>query len=333
MRRNLPVTQRNIPVRQGANILSTTNPKGQITHINEEFIDISGFSRDELLGEPHNIIRHPDMPRAAYEEMWRRLKEGKSWLGAVKNRCKNGDHYWVQAYAIPIVGKNGELTELQSIRSQLDDKAGERAEALYRKLRQAEPDKGPLPATKVNRSLPLPLQLSLLFAVIIGGQAAALPYLEGWFALAVASLAAMAVGVAGVHWLMAPFRKCVLRSRGIIDDLVAEHIFTGRTDDIGSIDLAMTQQGAELDAVVKRLHDVIDSLSGLAEETIKKNSGAHGAVKEQSVATKPLPPQVRKCRRRRERSRRMHPACWIRSNRRARAWPRDRILRKVPDRA
>lgn len=63
MRSNLPVTQQPVEVAASANILSTTNAKGQITHINDEFVDISGFSRDELIGEPHNIIRHPDMPR------------------------------------------------------------------------------------------------------------------------------------------------------------------------------------------------------------------------------------------------------------------------------
>ena len=89
MRINEPVTNREVAVGKDANILSTTNPKGQITHINDEFVEISGFSRDELLGQPHNIIRHPHMPRAAYEEMWRRLKAGEAWLGAVKNRCKN----------------------------------------------------------------------------------------------------------------------------------------------------------------------------------------------------------------------------------------------------
>ncbi len=130
MRLNNPVTQRNTPVTAEANILSTTDAKGRITHINDEFVDISGFTRDELIGEPHNIIRHPDMPRAAYREMWNRLKTGHSWLGAVKNRCKNGDHYWVQAYAIPITDDQGELRELQSIRSQLSPEAQARAERL-----------------------------------------------------------------------------------------------------------------------------------------------------------------------------------------------------------
>jgi len=285
VRINRPVTQKNVPVGQGANILSTTNPKGQITHINDEFVEISGFSRDELIGEPHNIIRHPDMPRAAYEEMWRRLKAGKSWIGAVKNRCKNGDHYWVQAYAIPILGENGELAELQSIRSQLDEKARERAEAAYQKLRAGEPDQGALPPLKVRRNLSLSLKLSLVLSLIILGQGLGMSWEDGMLDGLLESLPGIGIAAAAVHLLMAPFRKSVARSRAIIDDVVAEKIFTGRMDDVGSIDLAMTQQAAELDAVVKRLHDVMGHLGGLAEETIRQSSGAHSAVKEQSMAT------------------------------------------------
>ncbi|WP_416416001.1 PAS domain-containing protein [Klebsiella pneumoniae] len=78
--------------------LSTTSPQSHITYVNPDFIKISGFTEEELLGQPHNIVRHPDMPPAAFEHMWSTLKSGRSWMGLVKNRCKNGDHYWVSAY-------------------------------------------------------------------------------------------------------------------------------------------------------------------------------------------------------------------------------------------
>lgn len=291
MRMNHPVTQKNLAVRQDANILSTTNPKGQITHINDEFIDISGFSRDELIGEPHNIVRHPDMPRAAYEEMWQRLKAGKSWLGAVKNRCKNGDHYWVQAYAIPIFDGKDNLLEFQSIRSRLDEKAQGRAEDLYGRLRADEPDNGPLPDLKLRRDLSLSLKLySVIAAVIVTHSvglfwAGGLSSEERMLPHLLVTLLAIGIGLAAVGWLMTPFRNSVARSRAIIDDVLAEKIFTGRTDDVGSIELALTQQAAELDAVVKRLHDVVHHLGGLAEESIRQSDGAHHAVREQSQAT------------------------------------------------
>ena len=93
MKTNLPVTgvERDYP--DDANILSTTDPKGRITYANAEFVEVSGFSEGELLGKSHNIVRHPDMPPAAFENLWSCLKSGKPWMGIVKNRVKNGDHY------------------------------------------------------------------------------------------------------------------------------------------------------------------------------------------------------------------------------------------------
>ncbi|MGQ0417897.1 PAS domain-containing protein, partial [Bacillus sp. HC-TM] len=111
MRQNLPVTGRNLELPKDANILSTTSPQSHITYVNPDFIKISGFTEEELLGQPHNIVRHPDMPPAAFEHMWSTLKSGRSWMGLVKNRCKNGDHYWVSAYVTPIA-KNGSMHHL-----------------------------------------------------------------------------------------------------------------------------------------------------------------------------------------------------------------------------
>ncbi len=88
MRQNLPVTGRNLELPKDANILSTTSPQSHITYVNPDFIKISGFTEEELLGQPHNIVRHPDMPPAAFEHMWSTLKSGRSWMGLVKNRCK-----------------------------------------------------------------------------------------------------------------------------------------------------------------------------------------------------------------------------------------------------
>ena len=90
MKNNQPVTGVNIDVGVNDNILSTTDLKGAITYINPDFLDLSGFTKDELCGKNHTIIRHPDMPPAAFESLWREVKAGKPWMGIVKNRCKNG---------------------------------------------------------------------------------------------------------------------------------------------------------------------------------------------------------------------------------------------------
>lgn len=119
------------------NILSTTSPQSHITYINPDFIKISGFTEEELLGQPHNIVRHPDMPPAAFEHMWSTLKSGRSWMGLIKNRCKNGDHYWVSAYVTPIA-KNGSIVEYQSVRTKPEPEQVLAAEKLYAQLRSGK---------------------------------------------------------------------------------------------------------------------------------------------------------------------------------------------------
>lgn len=101
MRRNLPITDRVVPLAADAIISSTTDLKGRILEVNDDFVAYSGFSREELIGQAHNLVRHPDMPEAAFEDLWRELKAGRCWRGLVKNRCKNGDAYWVDANVSP----------------------------------------------------------------------------------------------------------------------------------------------------------------------------------------------------------------------------------------
>ena len=134
MKINLPVSQREVPVDAQANILSTTDLKGALTYANDDFVEICGFSRDELLGRNHNLVRHPDMPAAAFAHLWQTLKAGKSWMGLVKNRCKNGDHYWVSAHVTPVF-RHGQVVEYQSVRRAASAEQVARAEALYARLR------------------------------------------------------------------------------------------------------------------------------------------------------------------------------------------------------
>lgn len=108
MRTNLPVTQREAEIPDGCMLVSTTDSQGRITHCNAAFVAASGFDYSELLGQPHNMVRHPDMPPEAYRDLWATIGRGRPWSGVVKNRKKNGDHYWVVANVTPVVrgGKN-----------------------------------------------------------------------------------------------------------------------------------------------------------------------------------------------------------------------------------
>mgnify|MGYP000925296015 FL=1 len=133
MRSNSPVTQKEYLLNEKATLLSTTNTQSHITYANSAFIDASGFGENQLMGEPHNIIRHPDMPPAAFADMWFTLQQGDSWTGMVKNRRHNGDHYWVRANVTP-VWHNEQLTGYISVRTVPARQEIEQSEQLYHKI-------------------------------------------------------------------------------------------------------------------------------------------------------------------------------------------------------
>ena len=135
MRVNMPVTGNEKILQDGDVIVSKTDTKGLITYINKTFMEISGFTEEELIGAPHNLVRHPDMPPAAFKDLWDTIQAGKSWKGYVKNRCKNGDHYWVEANANPIY-ENGTVTGYMSLRTKPARETVEFCENLYRKIRE-----------------------------------------------------------------------------------------------------------------------------------------------------------------------------------------------------
>ncbi|GDY25011.1 aerotaxis receptor [Agarivorans sp. Toyoura001] len=134
MRNNQPITQQEQKFTSKEDLVSITDLQGKIKYVNDAFVAISGFTREELIGQDHNIVRHPEMPPAAFESLWSTVKSGNPWRGYVKNRCKNGDYYWVDAFVSPIV-KQGKTVGYQSVRSQPNDAQVSEAEKLYAKMR------------------------------------------------------------------------------------------------------------------------------------------------------------------------------------------------------
>ena len=126
-----------VPVGKTDQLVSTTDLKGVITYCNETFCRIAGFTESELLGQNHNIVRHPDMPKAAFADMWSHLKKGHPWRGIVKNRTKANGHYWVDAYVTPIY-ENGKQAGYQSVRVQPKRERVETASKAYKALCKAE---------------------------------------------------------------------------------------------------------------------------------------------------------------------------------------------------
>ena len=175
MRNNQPVTNKEYVLQDWETIVSKTDLKGRITYINNDFVRISGFSAEELMGKAHNIVRHPDMPAAAFEDMWRTLHSGKAWTGMVKNRCKNGDHYWVEANAAPLI-ENGQVVGYTSIRGKPSRAQVDAADAAYRAINGGDKslvirEGNAVPRVSLNplramRNLSISTRLSIWFGAI-----------------------------------------------------------------------------------------------------------------------------------------------------------------------
>jgi aerotaxis receptor len=134
MRTNMPVTNAEYILKETETVVSKTDLNGNITYVNHDFCKISGFSEEELIGSPQNIVRHPDMPAEAFKDFWSTIKAGKAWTGMVKNRCKNGDYYWVEANAAPML-EDGKMVGYTSVRVKPSREQVAAAEQAYRAIK------------------------------------------------------------------------------------------------------------------------------------------------------------------------------------------------------
>ena len=194
------LTQRERVVPPQATLVSRTDLNGVITYANQAFIDISGYTREQLLGAKHSLVRHPDMPAAAFADLWRTLKAGRPWRGLVKNRAANGDYYWVEAFVTPF-HEGGRLVGYQSIRSAVSRARASAAEQLYAAVRAGQaswPEHG---TTLIDR-LPFDTRAnltSLALVLVFAATAAAGWHGHGALALACSGFGAL-IAMATCWW-------------------------------------------------------------------------------------------------------------------------------------
>lgn len=152
MKINMPITHKELILKKGTILVSRTDLMGRITYVNDAFVEISGFTREELIGQEHNIVRHPDMPPAAYQDLWDTLKQLRPWQGLVKNRCKNGDYYWVEANAMPLF-KNGKVYEYLSVRHPPKRDRISATELFYKSINAGEVNIKPTGLTSMVKAI------------------------------------------------------------------------------------------------------------------------------------------------------------------------------------
>ncbi len=285
MRINEPNTGREVQFGKDEILLSTTDPNGVITFANKDFSKVAGFTLEELVGQPHNLVRHKDMPSLAFKDLWETIKGGRSWLGMVKNHCKNGDHYWVDAYVTPI-HKNGKIVEFQSVRVLPERNRVDRAEALYAKLRNSP--KGSLP-----REIQAPkfsLQQKVFAVLGVSLLIAALPILMmgtglAWYWLVAGFAAGGLLGLAGLGRVLHPVLEVAKEAKEAYDNPLAHYIYSGRTDEAGALRFLLHYRNMEAVGILGRLREsaegLVQSAEGLkegAKVTSEKLQGQRNAT-------------------------------------------------------
>ncbi len=278
MRVNQPNSGRERSFPADKHLISATDTLGNITYCNDEFAEVSGFIREELVGSPHNLVRHRDMPAAVFEHMWDYLKAGRSWMGIVKNRCKNGDHYWVSAYVTPIQ-ENGRVVGYESVRSKPSSEQVRRAEQLYARLQQGRPAISSMEKFgQLSRFFALPL-LGVLLSSLLWHQGLPGAALLLTFALLLLQ------GFGGLHsssQLLSRVREAAPKT---FDSPLVARTYSDASGPLALLHLALISEDARIRTALCRLGDFADQTAALAKENGLLNVQAERALQAQRNET------------------------------------------------
>ncbi|MDH5191956.1 MAG: methyl-accepting chemotaxis protein [Gammaproteobacteria bacterium] len=285
MKQNLPVTNTETKLADNEYIISATDAKGIITRVNDVFTKVSGYSQEELIGKNHNIVRHPDMPPAAFEDLWTTLKKGNAWMGVVKNRCKNGDYYWVDAYVSPMY-ENGKVIGYESVRKKAAPDVIKRAEKAYQRINAGKP--------AFDRRFDLPVLTQMVAGVsTIMLVMAVLALLDGMDIIKVAG--ALVLGIAGTYGLslLAGQKVKVAEREGtrIVDNPLMQYIYLGSTYRIWKPVLAIKMLESctkglivSSSSYIERLIPASEQASLLMEQTSQGIQQQHGDIDQVATA-------------------------------------------------
>lgn len=261
MKINLPVTDHERTYPAGTQLISTTDLKGIVTYANEDFQELAGFTAEEMLGKSHNLVRHPDMPPEAFADLWSTIKNRNPWMGIVKNRCKNGDYYWVDAFVMPMLDGD-RVVGYESVRVKPSPEHVARAENLYRSMREKKLKRASLFDLAFAAKIFAAFVVALAPLSLVHFVRAELDYV-----FVAATAASLAVAAVMARLLTRPLAQAADDSKRFIDNGIARKVYAGRNDEAGQLQTAMISLQARLQTVIGRFDDAAGRLQSMATQT------------------------------------------------------------------
>jgi len=302
MRVNLPVTQHSYEFPSDQTLVSITDLKGRITYCNANFVEVSGYSRAELIGQPHNLVRHPDMPEETFRDMWATIQSGSPWTALVKNRRKNGDYYWVRANATPV--RRGEhIVGYLSVRTHASQHEVQEAEALYATMREEAAQGRRVHVLqggvlrqrslsgRLRRVLSLGLRAQIVLASVLAAAAAPLAYVmaepygaPGWAPLLAGLLGAGLAAHHLVRVVVRPLRDVIGTANILAAGDLTQHVRVNGKDELGRLQLALAQLAVSVRTVVRDVREEVVNLRGGAQEIASGNHDMSARTEAQAAS-------------------------------------------------
>ena len=304
MRMNLPVTDHEIELSDTSTIVSATDLQGNITYANPYFIQISGYSAQELMGAPQNILRHPDMPAEAFADFWQTIRSGRSWSGMVKNRCKNGDYYWVLANVTPVI-ENGSTVGYMSVRTKPNRAQVAQAITLYARMKAGKTHGIALSQGAVVRTgwlatlrrfsnMPLGRRIAWNFSFLMVALLLQLCWSTGIFPADAGiwrtGMLIVLIGTMGLFWhaLHAAVLQPLQQARAACDVMAGGDLTqqddTDRTDEMGQLLRSLRQLRVNLHSIVGDVRDNFLQISTVTREIASGNMDLSQRTDAQALA-------------------------------------------------
>ena len=258
---NANTANREVRLNNSDQLISSTDKRGVITYANPRFIEVSGYSEQELIGQNHKLVRHSDMPKAAFKEMWQKLEAGQSWRGIVKNRCKNGNFYWIDAFVSPLF-EQGNLVGYQSVRVAPKAEYVSQAQKIYQRLNNGKAVNDPISLTNKR----------VLSAVCASLGLAVAGYIWGWGVI-LAGILLMGINLAIFYdeAFRIPARLMQMKQQ---HDSVSRFIYCGR-DTSSLLDFQLMMKDAKLQGVLGRSQDNAEHIDDISNQLVTAATQAH----------------------------------------------------------